>query len=154
MCSKGNWITIYSQFPYYSFWVMFCILKCYIILNDWLFFLCHSLTVCQFAARGDMEWFVVVGTARDLILNPRSCSGGCLLLYRLAPDGNTMEFVHMVSKPYLPHMISSVFFIALLTCIYNYYFCYLPYMAKIQYKVTKRGTKHQLLYFCDILYNP
>jgi len=65
--------------------------------NDWLIFVCYSLTVCQFAARGDMEWFVVVGTARDLILNPRSCSGGCLLLYRLAPDGSSMEFVHMVS---------------------------------------------------------
>lgn len=45
-----------------------------------------------------MEWFVVVGTARDLVLNPRSCSGGCLLLYRLSLDGTTMEFVHMVRQ--------------------------------------------------------
>ena len=67
-----------------------------IVLSDRLFFSHCSLTVCQFAARGDMEWFVVVGTARDLILNPRSCSGGCLLLYRLSLDGSTMEFVHMV----------------------------------------------------------
>jgi len=53
--------------------------------------------VCQFAARGDMDWFVVVGTARDLILNPRSCSGGSLIVYRLAPDGSMFELVHMVS---------------------------------------------------------
>ena len=43
---------------------------------------------------------MVVGTARDLILNPRSCSGGCLLVYRLALDGSSMEFVHMVSDCY------------------------------------------------------
>ena len=56
-----------------------------------------SLTVCQFAARGDMDWFIVVGTARDLILNPRACSGGCLIVYRIAPDGSTFELVHTVS---------------------------------------------------------
>ena len=66
-----------------------------------------SLTVCQFAARGDMEWFVVVGTARDLILNPRSCSGGCLIVYRLAPDGSMFELVHMVSPTHLFYCIVS-----------------------------------------------
>ena len=70
--------------------------------------------MCQFAARGDMEWFVVVGTARDLILNPRSCSGGCLLLYRLAPDGSSMEFVHMVTDCHVYYCAFNILFLLFL----------------------------------------
>ena len=56
-----------------------------------------SIAVCQFAARGDMEWYVVVGTARDLTLTPRTCSGGSLILFRMTPDGTKLEHVHTVS---------------------------------------------------------
>ena len=55
-----------------------------------------SLAVCQFASRGDMEWYVVVGTARDLTLAPRTCSGGSLILFRMSQDGTKLEHVHSV----------------------------------------------------------
>ena len=57
-----------------------------------------SLAVCQFASRGDVEWFVVVGTARDLTLAPKTCSGGSLILFRMSPDGSKLEHVHSVSQ--------------------------------------------------------
>ena len=56
-----------------------------------------SVAVCTFASRSDSEWYVVVGTAKDLTLSPRSCSGGALVLFRLSPDGSRMEHVHTVS---------------------------------------------------------
>ena len=58
-----------------------------------------SVTVCTFASRSDVEWYVVVGTARDLTLNPRTCSGGSLILFKLTPDGAKLEHVHTVSEP-------------------------------------------------------
>jgi splicing factor 3B subunit 3 len=56
------------------------------------------VAVCQFATRGDVEWFVVVGTARDLTLAPKTCSGGSLILFRMSPDGSKLEHVHSVSQ--------------------------------------------------------
>lgn len=56
-----------------------------------------SLTVCQFSARGESEWYVVVGTAKDLVLTPRSCSAGSLIVFRLSPGGGKLEHVHTVS---------------------------------------------------------
>ena len=41
----------------------------------------------------------MVGTARDLTLNPRTCSGGSLILFKLTPDGAKLEHVHTVSEP-------------------------------------------------------
>ena len=61
--------------------------------------------MCQFASRGDVEWYVVVGTARDLTLAPRTCSGGSLVLFRISPDGTKLEHVHTVSPV---NIISSV----------------------------------------------
>ena len=39
---------------------------------------------------------MVVGTARDLVLSPRSHSGGSLVVFRLSPDGGKLEHVHTV----------------------------------------------------------
>lgn len=61
-----------------------------------------SIAVCQFAARGDMEWYVVVGTARDLTLTPRTCSGGSLILFRMTPDGTKLEHVHTTQTDEAP----------------------------------------------------
>ena len=41
---------------------------------------------------------MVVGTARDLTLTPRTCSGGSLVLFRLSPDGTKLEHIHTVSE--------------------------------------------------------
>ena len=56
------------------------------------------MTVCQFTSRGDIEWYVVVGTARDLTLAPRTSSGGSLILFRMSLDGTKLEHVHSVSQ--------------------------------------------------------
>ncbi|CAI8056002.1 Splicing factor 3B subunit 3, partial [Geodia barretti] len=61
-----------------------------------------SLAVCQFASRGDVEWFVVVGTARDLTLAPKTCSGGSLILFRMSPDGSKLEHVHSTPLDDIP----------------------------------------------------
>ena len=59
--------------------------------------LCISLAVCTFASRSDTEWYVVVGTAKDLSLSPRACSGGSLILFKFSPDATKLEHVHTVS---------------------------------------------------------
>ena len=57
-----------------------------------------SVAVCTFTSRADTEWYVVVGTAKDMTLSPRTCSGGALVLFRLSPDGSRLEHVHTVCK--------------------------------------------------------
>ena len=68
------------------------------IWSLFIHFLCRvSLAVCTFASRSDTEWYVVVGTARDLSLSPRSCSGGSLVLFRFSADASKLEHIHTVS---------------------------------------------------------
>lgn len=55
-----------------------------------------SLAVCTFASRSDADWYVVVGTAKDLCLSPRSCSGGSLILFKFSADATKLEHVHTV----------------------------------------------------------
>ena len=40
---------------------------------------------------------MVVGTASDLILSPRSCSKGSLVLFKFSADCTKLEHVHTVS---------------------------------------------------------
>lgn len=56
-----------------------------------------SIAVCTFSSRSDTEWYVVVGTARDMVLSPRSCSSGALILFRFSTDFTKFEHVHTVS---------------------------------------------------------
>lgn len=61
-------------------------------------FLClifRSVAVCRFTNTGD-DWYVLVGVARDMILNPRSVGGGFIYTYRLIGGGEKLEFVHKV----------------------------------------------------------
>lgn len=51
--------------------------------------------MCHFANTGD-DWYVLVGVARDMILNPRSVGGGFIYTYRLSAEGEKLEFVHKV----------------------------------------------------------
>ena len=55
-----------------------------------------SLAVCKFANKGD-DVFVLVGTAKDLTLSPRTCSGGFIHTYQLTNEGTKLEFLHKVS---------------------------------------------------------
>ena len=41
---------------------------------------------------------MVVGTARDMTLSPRTCSNGALVLFKLTSDYTKLERVHTVSS--------------------------------------------------------
>lgn len=55
----------------------------------------YSVAVCRFTNTGD-DWYVLVGVARDMILNPRSVGSGFIYTYRLTAGGEKLEFVHKV----------------------------------------------------------
>lgn len=42
---------------------------------------------------------MLVGVAKDLILNPRSVAGGFIYTYKLVNNGEKLEFLHKVSVP-------------------------------------------------------
>ncbi|EDO49217.1 predicted protein [Nematostella vectensis] len=63
-----------------------------------------SVCVCSFSARPD-DTFVIVGTAKDMALSPRSCSTGYLYAYRLVqqPSGGIkLEFQHKTEVDDVP----------------------------------------------------
>ena len=54
-----------------------------------------SLAIVPFSARGG-ELHLVVGTAADTFLSPRSCSSGFFRTYQFIDDGAGLELVHKV----------------------------------------------------------
>lgn len=52
------------------------------------------------------DHFVVVGTVRDLILNPRSLTGGSVHVYQLI-NGERLELLHKTPVDDLPGAIAS-----------------------------------------------
>ena len=54
-----------------------------------------SLAFVPFTARNN-EMHLVVGTAQDTLLSPRSCTSGFLRTYRLTEDGVGLELLHKV----------------------------------------------------------
>lgn len=52
-----------------------------------------SVAVVPFASQ-DGESFLIVGTAKDLILNPRQFSEGYIHVYRFQENGRELEFIH------------------------------------------------------------
>lgn len=54
-----------------------------------------SLAVVPFSARGG-ELHLVVGTAADTFISPRSCTTGYLRTYKFTEDGAGLEFQHKV----------------------------------------------------------
>ncbi|KZT06669.1 uncharacterized protein LAESUDRAFT_700021 [Laetiporus sulphureus 93-53] len=60
-----------------------------------------SLAVVPFAAR-DNELHLVVGTAQDAFLAPRSCTFGFLRTYRLTEDGRSLELLHKTETSDIP----------------------------------------------------
>lgn len=55
-----------------------------------------SLAVVPFSAKGN-ELHLVVGTAAETRLAPRTCSSGFLRVYKFNEDGTTLELIHKVS---------------------------------------------------------
>ena len=52
-----------------------------------------SIAAAPFAGQDD-ETFLVVGTAKDLVVSPRSFSAGFIHVYRLHDNGKELEFIH------------------------------------------------------------
>ena len=64
-----------------------------------------SIALVKFANRGD-EQFVVVGTVKDLVLNPRSCSGGFLYVYQIIESGEKLDLLHKTPVDDIPAAIA------------------------------------------------
>jgi len=65
-----------------------------------------SIAVVPFAAKNN-ELHLVVGTAADTLVSPRTCSSGFLRTYTFTNDGTGIELLHTVSSVLLP--LDSVF---------------------------------------------
>ncbi|KAG6877888.1 pre-mRNA-splicing factor rse1 [Termitomyces sp. T159_Od127] len=60
-----------------------------------------SLAVVPFAARGG-ELHLVIGTAADTLISPRTCSSGFLRTYRFTDDGAGLELLHKTETDDVP----------------------------------------------------
>lgn len=63
-----------------------------------------SLAVCRFAAYGD-QWFLIVGVAQDMQLNPRQVKSGEIHTYRFSDDGTRLELIHKTPVDEVPQAI-------------------------------------------------
>jgi splicing factor 3B subunit 3 len=52
-----------------------------------------SIAAVSFSSQDD-ETFLVVGTAKDMIVNPRTFSAGFIHIYRFQEEGKELEFIH------------------------------------------------------------
>ncbi|KOS18324.1 Pre-mRNA-splicing factor rse1 [Escovopsis weberi] len=52
-----------------------------------------SVAIVPFASQ-DNEYFLVVGTGKDIVLNPRSVSEAYIHIYRFQDNGRELEFIH------------------------------------------------------------
>jgi splicing factor 3B subunit 3 len=52
-----------------------------------------SIAAVPFASQDD-ETFLVVGTGKNMVMSPRSHSGGFIHIYRLSDSGKSLEFIH------------------------------------------------------------
>uniref|UniRef100_A0A2K6GP55 Splicing factor 3b subunit 3 n=1 Tax=Propithecus coquereli TaxID=379532 RepID=A0A2K6GP55_PROCO len=64
-----------------------------------------SVAVCRFSNTGE-DWYVLVGVAKDLILNPRSVAGGFVYTYKLVNNGEKLEFLHKTPVEEVPAAIA------------------------------------------------
>jgi splicing factor 3B subunit 3 len=55
-----------------------------------------SIAVVPFAERGG-EILLIVGTALEVTIAPRTCSKGFLRAYKISEDGRSLEFLNKVS---------------------------------------------------------
>ncbi|KAI8837822.1 splicing factor 3B subunit 3-like protein [Chytridium lagenaria] len=65
------------------------------------------IQIVTFPATAPGETFVIIGGARASIPNPRSCKNGILLTYKVASDGNSLEFLHLTEIEDIPNAICS-----------------------------------------------
>ncbi|CAK8685237.1 splicing factor 3B subunit 3-like [Clavelina lepadiformis] len=64
-----------------------------------------SIAICRFSNHGD-QWFVLVGVARDLQLNPRQAKGGGEIhTYTINEEGSQLELLHKTVVEEVPSAI-------------------------------------------------
>ena len=66
----------------------------------------------KFANRGEQQ-FLLVGTVKELVLNPRSCNGGFLHVYQVNENGEKLEFLHKTPVEDTPGAIAPFYVRAL-----------------------------------------
>lgn len=64
-----------------------------------------SIALCKFASRPTNQSFLLVGVAKDLKLNPKSCSGGFINTYQLMDGGERLELLHKTTIEDIPTSI-------------------------------------------------
>ncbi|PVD21138.1 hypothetical protein C0Q70_19304 [Pomacea canaliculata] len=66
----------------------------------------HSLALVKFANKPD-DQYLIVGIARDLVLAPRSLTGGLLHTYKVTEGGSKLELLHITHVEDVPGAISA-----------------------------------------------
>lgn len=64
-----------------------------------------SLACCKFESSGTDDLYLLVGTAKDMKLFPRSCPRGFIRVYRFVQRGTRLEFVHKTAVEDVPYAI-------------------------------------------------
>lgn len=52
-----------------------------------------SITLARFQSRPN-QTFLLIGVAKDFMLNPRSCNGGYIYTYQVFDNGDKLDFMH------------------------------------------------------------
>ncbi|KAJ3129900.1 Splicing factor 3B subunit 3 [Nowakowskiella sp. JEL0407] len=63
-----------------------------------------SVTTCVFHGTPN-DTYVIVGTAKDVVPSPRSCSAGFLHTYKVSPDGKSLELIHKTQIEDIPNAL-------------------------------------------------
>lgn len=66
-----------------------------------------SMCLVKFHILMDGRYYLAVGIARDLQLNPRVCNGGAIDIYRIDPTCSILEFVHRTEMDEIPGALCS-----------------------------------------------
>ncbi|KAI9208104.1 CPSF A subunit region-domain-containing protein [Polychytrium aggregatum] len=64
-----------------------------------------ALSVISCTFHGNQGTYIIVGTAKNLVLAPRSCSEAALRVYRVSHDGGELEFVHSTPVEDVPYAL-------------------------------------------------
>ena len=64
-----------------------------------------SIALVKFLSKPANQTFLLVGTAKDLVLNPRSCSSGVIHTYQVVNNGERLELLHKTPVEDVPGAI-------------------------------------------------
>lgn len=63
------------------------------------------LALMKFHGEPEHQWYLIVGVARDLQLNPRLCSAGFLDTYKVDLAGRDFQLVHRTAVDEVPYAV-------------------------------------------------